>query len=98
MKKLAEMWKQYLEQNPLNYGEEDSVLDVLYQNYTEYGSPDNEKICSLFAELRKRVDLPPKEYDSVFYVVSDLCLEYGRLAFREGMRLGMLLMCEINDE
>ena len=98
MKKTAEMLKEYVEQNPLNYGEASSVLDVLFWHYAEYGSLDSEAIRDQFNTLRKLVNFPPKEYDKVFDVVSDLCLEHGRLAFWEGIRLGMLLMCEINDE
>ena len=98
MKKLVEMLKEYVEQNLLNYGEAESVLDVLFWHYAEYGSLDSEKISDQFDALRKLVNFPPKEYDRVFDVVSDLCLEHGRLAFREGMRLGILLMCEIKDK
>lgn len=98
MKKLAEMLKEYVEQNPLNYGEVESVLDILFWYYAEYGSLDSEKIRDQFDSLRKLVNFPPKEYDRVFAVVSNLCLEHGRLAFREGMRLGMLLMCEVSNE
>lgn len=95
MKKLAEMLKQYVEQNPSKYGDAESVLDILYWHHTEHGSADNEKIANQFAALRKLVNFPRKEYDQVFYVVSDLCLEHGRLAFQEGMRVGMELAMEV---
>ena len=98
MKKTAEMLKEYVEQNPLNYGEASSVLDVLFWHYAEYGSLDSETIKDQFNSLRKLVNFPPKEYDKVFDVVSDLCLEHGRLAFREGMRFGILLMSDMNDK
>lgn len=95
MKGCTQMLKQYLEQNPPDCGDFKSVLDILYQNYTEHSSPDNAIICNLFAELRKLVNLPPKEYDPIYYVASDLCLEHGRLAFKEGLKVGMLLMQEL---
>lgn len=91
MKELAEILRQYVAQNPLNYGEVESVLDMLFWHYAEYCSLDSEKIRNQFTALRKLVNFPPKEYDQVFYVVSDLCLGHGRLAFSEGLRLGMVL-------
>lgn len=96
MKDYTQILKRYLEQNPPNCGDCKFVLDVLYRNYTEHGSPDNEKICNQFAELRKLVNLPPKEYDPIFYVASDLCLEHGRLAFAEGLRVGIELILELS--
>lgn len=97
MKELAVILKKHFEQNSPNYGDADSVLDMLYWHYTEYSSPDNEKIVNQFAALRKLVNFSPKEYDQVFYIVSDLCLEHGRLAFQEGIRLGMLLIHGVTD-
>lgn len=96
MKDYTQMLKRYLEQNPPNCRDGESVLGVLYRNYTEHVSPDNKKICNLFAELRKLVNLPPKEYDLIFYVASDLCLEHGRLAFAEGLRVGIELILELS--
>lgn len=61
MKRTAEMLKEYVEQNPLNYGEASSVLDVLFWHYAEYGSLDSEKIRDQFDALRKLVHFPPKE-------------------------------------
>lgn len=98
MKELADILKKHFEQNPSSYENADSVLDMLYWHYTEHGSSDSEKIRSQFDVLRKLVNFPPKEYDEVFYTVSDLCIEHGRLTFQEGMRLGMLIMCEMNNQ
>lgn len=92
------MLKEYVEQNLINYGEVESVLEILFWYYAEHGGLDSKQIADQFDVLRKLVNFPPKEYDNVFNVVSDLCLEHGRWAFREGMRLGMLLMCEMKDE
>lgn len=39
-----------------------------------------------------------QEHDSVFSTVSDPCMEYERLAFLEGLRLGMTLMMELAEE
>ena len=55
------------------------------------------KRCAQFSlpqALREKAKMPPREYDEVLYVVSDLCIEHGRLAFLEGLKIGMLLMQE----
>lgn len=96
MEKLIEVLQQHFKQNPPDYRDADSALDTLYWHYMEHGSTDSEKIINQFVALRKLVNLPPKKYDQVFYVVSDLCLEHGRLAFSEGLRIGMELAVEMN--
>lgn len=98
MEKLLEVLQQHFAQNPPDYGDAESVLDILYGHYTEHGSSDSEKIMSQFIALRSLVNLPPQEYDPIFYVVSDLCIEYGRLAFFEGLRMGIQLADEIRKE
>ena len=57
---------------------------------------DNEKIKEQFDALRKSVTISREEYDDFFYIVCSLCLEHGRLAFIEGLRLGVVLMQELN--
>lgn len=50
-----------------------------------------------YAALREKVNLSLRDYDEVLYIVSDLSLEYGRLAFMEGLKVGMLLMQELTN-
>lgn len=95
MEKLIEVLQQHFAQNPPNYGDAESVLDMLFWNYTEYNQIDNEKIKAQFAKLRDYLSLSAQEYDEVFYIVGDLCIEHSRLAFREGMRLVLALLQEL---
>lgn len=74
----------------------ESVLDMLYWHYMEHNHCDSQKIRKQFDTLRKLVNFPSKEYDQVFYVVSDLCLEYGRQAFGDGIKLGVALFQELS--
>lgn len=76
--KLMEALRQYFSQNPPVYGDAESVLDMLFWYYIENNQMDNEKIKTQFAKLRDRLSLPPQEYDEVFYIVSDLCMEHSR--------------------
>lgn len=95
MEKLVEALQQHFDQNPPTYGDAESVLDMLFWHYTEYNQIDNEKIKAQFAKLRDYLNLPLQEYDKVFYIVGDLCVEHSRLAFREGMRLVLALLQEL---
>lgn len=38
-----------------------------------------------------------QEFDPVFDTVSDLCIDHERLAFYEGLRLGITLMQELKE-
>lgn len=98
MENLIEVLQQHFAQNLPADGDAESVLDILYGYYIEHGSSDNEKIMNQFATLRALVDLPPQKYDPIFYVVSDLCIEHGRLAFSEGLHMGIQLAGEIRKE
>ena len=42
--------------------------------------------------------MPMREYDEVLYTVSSLSLEYGRIAFLEGLKIGIVLMREMLKE
>lgn len=88
----------YFTEHPPKTGDDESVLDMIYWHFTEYNSVDNEKIKVEFDRLRELVNLPLHQYDEVFYTVSSLCLEHGKLAFIEGLRFGMVLMQELNTQ
>ena len=92
MNRLAKLLKDYVTQNPTACGDAQAIVDHLYWTYMEYHRIDNDKTAECYAALRERVKLPMREYDEVLYIVSDLSLEYGRLAFMEGLKIGMLLI------
>ena len=95
MEKLIEVLQQHFAQNPPDYGNAESVLDMLFWPYTEHNQIANEAIKTQFAKRRDYLNLPPQRYDEVFYIVGDLCIEHSRLAFREGMRLILALLQEL---
>lgn len=98
MNGLAEFLKQYVEKNPPAYGDAQAVVDQVYWAFMENHRIDNDKTSEHYAVLREQVKLPMREYDEVLYTVSSLSLEYGRLAFMEGLKIGMLLMQEMLEE
>lgn len=86
------------EAHPLDYGDSESLLDVLYWNYAENNPLDNQKIKDGFAALRSQFPhLSMQEFDPVFNTISELCLEHERVAFMDGIRLGMLLLAELSE-
>lgn len=98
MKRLAELLKRFVEENLPNSGNAQDVADRLYWCYMERSRIDNDKTNACYAALREKVNLPLREYDEVLYIVSDLCLEHGRQAFLEGLKVGMLLVQEMGKE
>lgn len=99
MKEYLKILEEHFKQNPPNHGDMESVLEVLYRYYAENNPIDNQKIRDSFAKLRSQFpNLSLQEFDPIFDTVSDLCLEDQRLAFQEGLRLGVTLMIELARE
>lgn len=97
LKEIAKELRLYFEKLPsANYGGASSILYALFWMYTENNNLDNEAVKQQFSKLREYLNLPMEEYDEVFYIVSNLCVEHGKLAFQEGFRLAMALMQEVN--
>lgn len=96
MKEILHSIQKSIAAHPPDYGGSESLLDMLFWHYTESNTLDNEKIKGQFEVLRNLVSLSREEYNELFYTVSDLCLEHGRIAFIEGLRLGVVLMQELD--
>lgn len=93
MQKYIHALQNYCKQNPPNHGDAQSVMNLLYWTYTEYNPIDDKKLKNGFAKLRSQFpNLSLQEFDPVFTIVSDLCGDHERLAFYEGLRLGVTLM------
>ncbi len=96
MQNYIKALQDYCKQNPLNHGGAESVMEFLYWHYAENNPIDNQKIRNSFTKLRRQYPhLSLEEFDPIFTVVSDLCAEHERLAFLEGLRLGVTLMTEL---
>ncbi len=96
MQKYIKALRDYCKQNPQNHGDAESVMEFLYWHYAEFNPIDNRKIRNSFAKLRQQYShLSLQEFDPIFTTVSDLCVEHERLAFLEGLRLGVTLMMEL---
>lgn len=94
--KLARAINAYFEKHPPNFDNADSILDAIFWVYMESTPANSVTIRKDYAKLRDAWKLPPQEYDEILYITSDLCIEYSRLAFIEGIRLGVFLVQELH--
>lgn len=92
MSNLAELLKDYVSQNPPACGDAQTVVDRIYWTYMESNRMDSKKLDDLYEQLRTQINLPLREYDEVLYTIGDLNLEYGRHAFMEGLKVGIVLL------
>lgn len=64
MEQFFEALKRHIEEHPLNFGDSNSVLTMLYECYSENYPYDNEQIRSDFSELYKQMNgMPLQEVD-----------------------------------
>lgn len=98
MKKYIQALQEHCKQTPPNHGDYQSVMNLLYWIYTEYNPIDEQKLRDGFSKLRSQFPhLSLQDFDPVFNTVSDLCADHERLAFYEGLRLGVTLMQELKE-
>ncbi len=99
MQNYIKSMQDYCKQTPLTHREAKSVMEFLYWHYAENNPIDNQEIRNSFAKLRRQYPhLSLEEFDPIFTTVSDLCAEHERLAFLEGLRLGVTLMTELAEK
>lgn len=90
---------QYLKEHPANYqGQVDTLLELLYQAFTEYNSvetPEFKKgIHPLREKLRSLVDTE-QDVDDYMDIVFSMCAAYERQGYIEGIKVGARLMMEL---
>ncbi len=90
--------KQHIADNPLNLGEADSVLGLLYECFNENNPYDNEQIKADFEELYRQMNgMPLREMDQIVYPVCKLCRDHERAGFVEGIKVGIRLSAELGE-
>ena len=89
----------YLEEHSIHQhnGDFNSLLEMIHHIYTVSNPIDNDTTRSYFQNVEEILrDLPCEKTDKLFWVISDLCIEYERTAFSHGILVGMQLMTELN--
>ena len=93
--------KDYLSENQPDYGGANihSLLELLYHCYTEHNPIDSAAIREQFSSLEKLTEkLTLAENDAVCYAICRICTETERLAFMEGLRVGLRLEAELSAQ
>ena len=84
----------WLAENPPNYGLDHihALLDFLWYCYTRENPIVSDQMRQqLFSIDRIHSRLTLREGDELFDLVAQLCMEHERLAFREGLHVGVRL-------
>ena len=77
----------------------ESILEVLFDAYNESSGYDNAAIKADFEDLYRLMNGKPlKEIDEIIYAVCTLCRDHEKVGFIEGIKVGMLLARETNDD
>ena len=100
MSTSTEKFREYIERNPVNYEAEDmhSLVEYFGRFYRMRKPINPENIRDRFQELDPIMkSLSRKRERRLFDTVLELCEEYERAAFMEGLRVGAQLMLELSE-
>ena len=92
--------KQYLAEHPLDYRNDDihSLLEFMAHTYLIRHPIESTFFKNAQAELLPILNsLSRKRTHRVFRIINDLCIEHERSAFIEGIRVGAMLVLELNE-
>ena len=98
MNNIAKRLKDYIEAHPFDSGNSncETVLDQLYQAYSESHESDPPEISNGFKELEEYLRvLPLADNDAVFNLCCRLCIAYEHKAFINGLQYGAHLIMEM---
>ena len=95
METYFETLRDYVLAQQPDLGDGETVLEMIYECYSQLNCMDNETIRRDFDELyRSMHGQPLREIDKVIYTVCTLCRDHERSGFVNGIRIGIRL----NDE
>ena len=95
METYFETLRDYVLTQQPDLGDGETVLEMIYECYSQLNCMDNETIRKDFDELyRARHGQTLREMDKVIYTVCTLCRDHERSGFVNGIRIGIRL----NDE
>ena len=100
MDKIAQHLKTYIDTHPFDSGDSDceTVLDQLYQAYTESHESAPPAIKEGFKELDELLgSLPLDDNNIVFNLCCSLCTAYEQKSFIDGVQYGVHLALELRE-
>ena len=75
----------------------ESLLEMLFNVYTEFNGFDNQIIREDFNNLYAAMNGKTlREMDQIIYPVCTLCRDHEKTGFQEGVKVGIRLVQEIN--
>ena len=78
---------------------DESVLELLYEVYSESSAMYDDEIKADFHALYEAMNgMPLREMDKIVYPICILCRDHQRSGFVEGVRIGFVLRNEISRE
>lgn len=96
MENYSEKLRLYLDANPIEYADGDSLLEELYWCYIESNSFDNAELRNRFQELyRSFPELSADRFDDMFAMINGLTIQQEKLAFQIGTKIGLRLAAEL---
>ena len=75
----------------------ESLLEMLFNIYTEFNGFDNQVIREDFNDLYTAMNGKTlREMDQIIYPVCTLCRDHEKAGFQEGIKVGIRLAQEVN--
>lgn len=88
--------KSYIASHPLDLGDEDSILGLLYEAHSESNAMYDDEIKADFHALYEAMNgMPLREMDQIVYPVCTLCRSHQKSGFIEGIRIGFHIYREL---
>ena len=98
MKDYLKVLRERITAHPPDLGDTDSVLNLLYEAYSEMDPMEGDQIRAGFHELYQLMNgVPLEKMDEIINPVCFLCREHERLGFVHGVQIGMLLARELTE-
>ena len=97
LQKFIAVLKDYLAQQTPNYqdGDAESLLEMLFNVYTQFNGFNNEIIRQDFNDLYAAMNGKTlREMDEIIYPVCTLCRDHEKTGFQEGVKVGIRLAQE----
>ena len=91
--------KSHIDSHPPDFGDGDSVLTMLYEAFAEANPMDDGRLKQDFNDLYELMNgMPLREMDKIIYPVCTLCRDHQRSGFVEGVRVGVKLKQELEEQ
>ena len=99
MERYTQALQEYAQSHKSDFGDGESVLTLLYEAYSDNNRMDNAQIKAAFKELYRQLEgMELREMDQIIDPVCILCRDHERAGFVEGVRVGVFLAQELNEQ